>query len=82
MDKWIGFIPFLTLKGEGQKGTFRSQRIIEAILIALLTAFFTSYTQQVIMKTELKEIKRDISRIEVSVTQIKRDFYKPFISND
>ncbi|HED38725.1 MAG TPA: hypothetical protein ENI76_10865 [Ignavibacteria bacterium] len=81
MDKWIEFIPFMTLGANSQKGTFRSQRIIEAILIAFLTALFTSYTQQVIMKTELQEIKRDISRIEISVTQIKRDFYRPIVGD-
>ena len=78
MEKYTHLIPFL-LTSAAPKFSF--QRLFEAILIAVLTAGGTMYATQQVIQTELEGVKRDVTRIEISVKQIQRDFYKPFTGN-
>jgi len=82
MDKY-SLIPFLAaIKPPGDHSSTTRvsiQRVAEAILIAVLTAGMAMYATQQVIKTELAGVKKDVSRIEQTVDDIRRDLYRPVI---
>ena len=75
-NRTTGSMPFVQANGGGPSKPAWT-RIIEAVLIAGLTAFATSYANQKVMQAELVNIKMDIGEIRAEQKQIRRDLYIP-----
>jgi len=63
------YIPFM-LSTSGPQPSFSVVRIIEALIIAVLTAFGAGYVTQQVMQNELKHISIDIQRNEKHIEKI------------
>lgn len=58
----LGFLPFLATVNN--KTTLNWGRLVEALIIGLVSAFFISYTS-------IKEIQKDIQYMNKEITEIK-----------
>jgi len=63
------YIPFM-LTASGSQPSFSVVRIIEALIIAVLTAFGAGYVTQQVMQNELKHISIDIQRNEKNIEKV------------
>ena len=72
------WLPFFLATGQSQS-KMNVARIIEAMIIASITAGIVLYGTVQVLGAEIKSMQKDIQRIERSVGDIKRDFYKPAI---
>ncbi len=72
------WLPFFLTAGQSQS-KMNVARIIEALIIAAITAGIVLYGTVQVIGAEMKAMQKDIQRVERSVGEIKRDFYKPAI---
>lgn len=72
-------IPFAMTAG--QKPQLSRARIIEAVLIAVITGAVTSalvmYVQQAVIAEQLKTVTKQLERFERRFDRMERDFYVP-----
>jgi len=72
-------IPFML--ATGQESKLSPQRILEALMIAALTGAISVYATQQVIAVELEGIKKEMSKLEESVNQIRGDIYVPRFKN-
>ena len=53
------------------------QRILEALIIAGITAAVVMYASIQVLGTRIDNMQKDVQRIEQSVNRINNDFYTP-----
>lgn len=70
------FIPFTLAEGQAQP-KMNIQRIIEALLIAAITAGVAMYASMQVLDTRLQNMQNDVQRLEQSVKEMQRDLYRP-----
>lgn len=75
-DKIFDCLPFFLLTAKnGGKIELNLNRIIEAVLIAVITAGIIGWT----MKGDIENLKSDITEVKAQVSKIYSDIYKPEI---
>lgn len=78
-DKTIDCIPFFLLAKDSGSMEMRLNlnRIIEAVLIAVITAAIIGWT----VKSDIDNLKKDVTDVKAQVNQIYKDIYIPEIRN-
>lgn len=75
MEKLLEFMPFLmTVDGRHK---VNPTRIIEAIIISLISGAFAGYIALQKMEVKFEGLQTTVSEIKQDVRDIRRDFYKP-----
>ncbi len=75
-SNWLPFV--LSAGAAGQK--LNVQRIIEAIIIAMVTGGVTMYGAQQMVVAKLDALDRNLAKLEMRQEQIFRDLYRPRVS--
>lgn len=69
MDKWSAFIPFVGAM-TGSPMQWNTQRILEAVIIGIVTATITGYVSVQVIESRLAYIERDINQIKHDLDRI------------
>lgn len=79
---WLQYIPFAAVTMDSQDITRISvQRILEAVIIAGVTAGFSVYATQQVISAKIDMLERSINSCHDQVNQIRSDIYKPMIKS-
>lgn len=76
-DKASYCVPFFLLaKNGGGKVELNLSRIIEAVIIALVTGMIVGWS----VRADIANVKADISEVKAQVSKIYSDIYKPSVN--
>lgn len=75
LDRIIEFIPFVL--ATGTPAHLRTQRIIEAVIIAALSGGASAYVSVAVMQADLKALSAKLTRIETTIDKMQGDLYIP-----
>ncbi len=76
---WAQVIPFLLVTGQSNR--LSVARMIEAFIIAGVTASVVMYAAQKVLSEQVKDLRADLHKVERQLEQFQKDFYRPVFEN-
>lgn len=78
---WNSWLPFVLGAGAVPAPHINVARIVEALIIAVVTAGVVTYAQQLVMGEQIKALKFQVQELQQEVRDMRRDFYAPRVQH-